>query len=98
MDNTYKNTLDRLAGWVSALTPEKPPAAVQLIAQTCLIDTVGVAIAGSAMDVSRSARAVAIEGGIGDRHRDCVNTGHHINVAGVRTGGGRAVAEIPHDG
>jgi 2-methylcitrate dehydratase PrpD len=63
LDNTYKNTLDRLAGWVSALTPEKPPAAVQLIAQTCLIDTVGVAIAGSATDVSRSARAVAIEGG-----------------------------------
>lgn len=63
LDNTYKNTIDCLAGRVSTLTPGKVPAAIQLIAKTCLIDTIGVAIAGSATDVARSARAVAIEGG-----------------------------------
>lgn len=58
-DNT--TAIDKLADWIVGLQPEQVPASVQHIAITCLIDTLGVMIAGAASRVAAIARAAAAD-------------------------------------
>lgn len=51
----------RIARWVASLRADAIPAAVRVRARDCLIDTVGVALAGSATAAARHARALADE-------------------------------------
>ncbi|WP_051516529.1 MmgE/PrpD family protein [Herbaspirillum sp. RV1423] len=60
---TIPTAIDRLADWVSTLKHDHIPASVRTIAANCLLDTIGVAIAGSATEVARTARAVATDAG-----------------------------------
>ncbi len=50
--------LVRLAEWAAALTPDSIPVPVRDVAVGALVDTLGVAVAGSAMAQARLARAV----------------------------------------
>jgi 2-methylcitrate dehydratase PrpD len=52
-----------LAQWASGLSPDDIPATVRTRAKTCLVDTIGVAIAGSQSDAAVFARALCAEGG-----------------------------------
>jgi 2-methylcitrate dehydratase PrpD len=53
---TERNTVTRkLADWAMSLDHKKVPMSVRLCAQTCLIDTIGVAIAGSVTKVGQIA-------------------------------------------
>ena len=56
---TQATAIEHLADWIVGLHPAAIPAAVRHIATNCLIDTIGVAIAGSATDVARIARVTA---------------------------------------
>jgi 2-methylcitrate dehydratase PrpD len=51
----------RIARWVASLRADAIPPAVRARARACLIDTVGVALAGSATEVARHARALIDE-------------------------------------
>jgi 2-methylcitrate dehydratase PrpD len=53
-----EQVLERLAHWSSSLCLADVPAQVRTIARNCLIDTLGVALAGMASDVARQAAAV----------------------------------------
>lgn len=53
----------RLARWVSGLAPGDIPAQVRALAVNCMLDTVGVAIAGSRTDAAACARAVCEDAG-----------------------------------
>ena len=57
---TPKNNADdisnRLGDWVSAMTLDQVPDDVLLIARRCVIDTMGVAVAGTKLPVSKSMR------------------------------------------
>jgi 2-methylcitrate dehydratase PrpD len=64
----YMNTDEQcasaqLAQWVCGLGPGDIPAHIRALARTCLLDTVGVALAGSRSDAAGYARAVCVEGG-----------------------------------
>ncbi|PWC25763.1 MmgE/PrpD family protein [Brenneria nigrifluens] len=48
-----------MADWLAALTPEAIPEPVRRVAQRCLVDTLGVMLAGSETRVAGLARAVA---------------------------------------
>ncbi|OZI67005.1 MmgE/PrpD family protein [Bordetella genomosp. 11] len=50
-----------IARWVATLRPDAMPPAVRARARACLLDTVGVALAGSATAAARYARALADE-------------------------------------
>jgi 2-methylcitrate dehydratase PrpD len=52
-----------LAHWGAGVNPHDIPAAVRARAKTCLMDTIGVAIAGSQSDAAGLARALCAEGG-----------------------------------
>ncbi|WP_050477988.1 MmgE/PrpD family protein [Herbaspirillum rhizosphaerae] len=72
---THPTAIERLADWICGLQHNDIPAAVRSIAANCLLDTVGVAFAGSATAVARTARAIAMDGGshgdaavVGDPH------------------------------
>ncbi|EWY36549.1 hypothetical protein N825_22610, partial [Skermanella stibiiresistens SB22] len=51
--------IPRIAAWTSALTLDAVPDAVAAVARCCLVDTLGVALAGSATAVAGTAQAVA---------------------------------------
>jgi 2-methylcitrate dehydratase PrpD len=53
----------QLAQWVCGIGPEDIPARIRSLARTCLLDTLGVALAGSRSDAAGYARAVCEEGG-----------------------------------
>ncbi len=52
-----------LAQWAADVGPDEIPLAVRAHAKTCLIDTIGVAIAGSQSDVAGFVRALCTDGG-----------------------------------
>jgi 2-methylcitrate dehydratase PrpD len=60
---THLSVTQRLARWASDLQGGAIPAAVRAHAKTSLIDTTGVAIAGSQTRVGRMARAVGLQAG-----------------------------------
>jgi 2-methylcitrate dehydratase PrpD len=60
---THLSVTQRLARWASDLQGGAIPAAVRAHARTSLIDTTGVAIAGSQTRVGRMARAVGLQAG-----------------------------------
>jgi 2-methylcitrate dehydratase PrpD len=53
----------RLARWVHGLEPDDIPAHVRALAVNCMLDTVGVAIAGSRTDAAGCARAICEDTG-----------------------------------
>lgn len=53
----------QLADWAAGLKSQDIPAEIRARAKTCLLDTIGVAIAGARSDAARFARALCIEGG-----------------------------------
>jgi 2-methylcitrate dehydratase PrpD len=53
----------RLSAWAAELHPRDIPSAIRRRAQTCLLDTIGVAIAGARGDAATFARAMCVEGG-----------------------------------
>lgn len=53
----------RLAQWGCGVDPDEIPATVRARAKTCLMDTIGVAIAGSQSDAAVFARALCADGG-----------------------------------
>lgn len=52
-----------LADWAAGLKPGDIPPEIRQLASTCLLDTIGVAIAGARGDAATFARALCIEGG-----------------------------------
>ncbi|RLM28272.1 2-methylcitrate dehydratase [Brenneria alni] len=50
-----------MADWLAALTPEAIPQPVRRVAQRCLVDTLGVMLAGSATRVAGVARAATAQ-------------------------------------
>ncbi|QIB34256.1 MmgE/PrpD family protein [Ancylobacter pratisalsi] len=50
---------ERLARWSSGFAPDDVPGAVRAVARNCLIDTLGVALAGATSAVARTAQRVA---------------------------------------
>jgi len=77
---TPPTAIDRLADWICSLHADHAvrdiPASVRSIAANCLIDTIGVAFAGSATAVARTARAVAVDAG--SRGDAAVLGSHHL--------------------
>lgn len=63
MTTTHLSVTQRLARWASDLQGSGIPAAVRAQAKTSLIDTIGVAIAGSQTRVGRIAMAVGLQAG-----------------------------------
>jgi len=60
---TPPTAIERLADWICGLQHSDIPASVRTIATNCLLDTIGVAFAGSATAVARTARAIAMDAG-----------------------------------
>ena len=60
---THPTAIERLADWICDLQHSDIPAAVRAIATNCLLDTIGVAFAGAATAVARTARAIAMDAG-----------------------------------
>ncbi|MCL2898952.1 MmgE/PrpD family protein [Brenneria tiliae] len=58
---TEKRATQLLADWLAAITPEAIPSSVRRVAQRCLVDTLGVMLAGSATRVAGLARATATQ-------------------------------------
>lgn len=56
--NTPESVLTTLSNWSASVVLADIPEAVQAVAIRCLIDTLGVALAGSASDVAAQARAL----------------------------------------
>ncbi|PLZ00475.1 MmgE/PrpD family protein [Burkholderia sp. WAC0059] len=52
-----------VAQWATGVAADAIPPAIRARAQTCLIDTIGVAIAGSRSEAAGFARALCLEGG-----------------------------------
>ncbi len=77
---THPTAVDRLADWICSLHADHAvhtiPASVRNIAANCLIDTIGVAFAGSATAVARTARAIAVDAG--SRGDAAVVGSHHL--------------------
>lgn len=77
---THPTAIDRLADWICSLHADHAvrniPASVRNIAANCLIDTIGVAFAGSATTVARTARAIAVDAG--SRGDAAVVGSHHL--------------------
>jgi 2-methylcitrate dehydratase PrpD len=53
----------RLADWASGLRQQDIPVEIRARANACLVDTIGVSIAGAQSDAAGFARALCIEGG-----------------------------------
>lgn len=58
---THPTAIERLADWICGLQYSDIPDSVRTIATNCLLDTIGVAFAGSATAVARTARAIAMD-------------------------------------
>lgn len=54
------SAMERLARWSTTFATVEVPEEVRVVARSCLIDTLGVALAGSATPVAAKARAVAM--------------------------------------
>ena len=52
----------RLADWAAGVSPRDIPARIRMRANTCLMDTIGVAIAGTRSGAASLARAVCLDG------------------------------------
>jgi 2-methylcitrate dehydratase PrpD len=61
MNTTLRSVTQQLAQWACGLQADDVPASVRLHARTSFLDTVGVAIAGSATRVGSMARAVGMQ-------------------------------------
>ncbi len=57
---TETTAITGLARWISGLRHEHIPPSIRQLASNCLVDTIGVAIAGSATEVAGMARATAV--------------------------------------
>src|SRR5450830_28431 len=57
---THPTAIERLSDWICGLQHSDIPASVRAIAANCLLDTIGVAFAGAATAVARTARAIAM--------------------------------------
>ncbi|TSJ62611.1 MmgE/PrpD family protein [Starkeya sp. 3C] len=67
MEERPATAIERMARWACGLRPGDVPAPVQRVARNCLIDTLGVALAGSATPVARRARGVLADiGAVGE--------------------------------
>jgi 2-methylcitrate dehydratase PrpD len=63
MNDDEQGPSARLAHWVHGLAPDSIPAHVRALAVDCVLDTVGVAIAGSRTDAAGYARALCEDAG-----------------------------------
>lgn len=63
MNTTHQSVTQRLAQWASDLQDTDVPPSIRARAQTSLIDTIGVSIAGFKTRVGQIARAVGLQGG-----------------------------------
>lgn len=61
MNTTHLSVTQQLAHWATNLKPDDIPASIRLRAQTSFLDTVGVAIAGSATRVGSIARQAGLQ-------------------------------------
>src|SRR5450830_645789 len=60
---THPTAIERLSDWICGLQHSDIPASVRAVATNCLLDTIGVAFAGAATAVARTARATAMDAG-----------------------------------
>ena len=63
MDTRDESMSGRLAQWGASVDADDIPATVRTRAKTCIMDTIGVAIAGSQSDAAVFARALCADGG-----------------------------------
>jgi 2-methylcitrate dehydratase PrpD len=94
------SAVERLAGWCCALKYDDIPAAVLAVAVDCLIDTVGVAIAGSTTAVAAAARGLETEGAGRGRAVVLGATGSSGpgGAGGVRTGDIDGIGDVDNTG